>query len=59
MPITTPLTELLGTRHPILSAPMDTIAGSRLTRAISEAGGLGFSVAATATGPGFRPRRPS
>ncbi len=42
MPITTPLTELLGIRHPILSAPMDTIAGSRLTRAVSEAGGFGI-----------------
>ncbi|WP_298244760.1 nitronate monooxygenase [uncultured Bradyrhizobium sp.] len=42
MPIATPLTELLGIRHPILSAPMDTIAGSRLTRAVSEAGGFGI-----------------
>jgi nitronate monooxygenase len=42
MPITTPLTELLGIRHPILLAPMDTIAGSRLTRAVSEAGGFGI-----------------
>jgi nitronate monooxygenase len=42
MPIETPLTALLGIRHPILSAPMDTIAGSRLTRAVSEAGGFGI-----------------
>lgn len=42
MPITTPLTELLGIRHPILLAPMDTIAGSRLTRAVSDAGGFGI-----------------
>lgn len=42
MSIATPLTELLGIRHPILSAPMDTIAGSRLTRAVSEAGGFGI-----------------
>ncbi|MEK9282474.1 nitronate monooxygenase [Bradyrhizobium sp. ISRA442] len=42
MPITTPLTELLGITHPILSAPMDTIAGSRLTRAVSDAGGFGI-----------------
>ncbi|MDD1531201.1 2-nitropropane dioxygenase [Bradyrhizobium sp. WBOS7] len=42
MPFATPLTELLGIRHPILSAPMDTIAGSRLTRAVSEAGGFGI-----------------
>lgn len=42
MPIATTLTEMLGIRHPILSAPMDTIAGSRLTRAVSEAGGFGI-----------------
>jgi len=42
MPIATPLTQLLGIRHPILLAPMDTIAGSRLVRAVSEAGGLGI-----------------
>ncbi|MBP0116346.1 MULTISPECIES: NAD(P)H-dependent flavin oxidoreductase [Bradyrhizobium] len=42
MPITTPLTELLRIKHPILSAPMDTIAGTRLTRAVSEAGGFGI-----------------
>ncbi|MGY4237054.1 nitronate monooxygenase [Bradyrhizobium sp. USDA 4449] len=42
MSITTPLTELLGIRHPILSAPMDMVAGSRLTRAVSEAGGFGI-----------------
>jgi nitronate monooxygenase len=42
MPITTPLTRLLGIKHPILLAPMDTIAGSRLTRAVSEAGGFGI-----------------
>ncbi len=42
MPITTPLTTLLGIRHPILLAPMATLAGSRLTRAVSEAGGFGI-----------------
>ncbi|HMM90193.1 NAD(P)H-dependent flavin oxidoreductase [Bradyrhizobium sp.] len=42
MPISTDLTALLGIRHPILLAPMDTIAGSRLTRAVSEAGGFGI-----------------
>lgn len=42
MPIATPLTEMLGIRHPILSAPMDTIASGRLTRAVSEAGGFGI-----------------
>jgi nitronate monooxygenase len=42
MPITTPLTTLLGIKHPILLAPMDTIAGSRLIRAVSGAGGFGI-----------------
>src|SRR5215468_7626177 len=42
MPITTPLTTLLGIEHPILLAPMDVIAGARLTMAVSEAGGLGI-----------------
>jgi nitronate monooxygenase len=42
MPIVTSLTQLLGITHPILLAPMDTIAGSRLTRAVSEAGGFGI-----------------
>jgi nitronate monooxygenase len=42
MPITTPLTTRLGITHPILLAPMDVIAGARLTMAVSEAGGLGI-----------------
>ena len=42
MPITTDLTALLGIRHPVLLAPMDTISGSRLTRAVSAAGGFGI-----------------
>ena len=42
MPIATPLTALLGIRHPILSAPMDVIAGARLTAAVSAAGGFGI-----------------
>lgn len=42
MPIPTPLTKLLGIKHPILLAPMDTIAGCRLARAVSEAGGFGI-----------------
>src|SRR5690349_24200416 len=29
MPITTPLTALLGIKHPVLLAPMDTLAGAR------------------------------
>ena len=42
MPITTPLTSLLGITHPILSAPMDGIAGARLTAAVSAGGGFGI-----------------
>jgi nitronate monooxygenase len=42
MPISTSLTELLGIQHPILSAPMDLIAGARLTAAVSSAGGFGI-----------------
>jgi nitronate monooxygenase len=42
MPIKTSLTALLDIEHPILSAPMDVIAGARLTVAVSEAGGFGI-----------------
>ena len=42
MPITTPLNSLLGIQHPILSAPMDIIAGARLVAAVSDAGGFGI-----------------
>jgi nitronate monooxygenase len=42
MPIDTPLTVLLGIRHPILLAPMDLVAGARLTAAVSDAGGFGI-----------------
>ena len=42
MTISTPLTALLGIKHPILSAPMDVIAGARLTAAVSAAGGFGI-----------------
>ena len=42
MPISTPLTTLLQVKHPILLAPMDVIAGARLTIAVSDAGGLGI-----------------
>jgi nitronate monooxygenase len=42
MPIGTSLTKLLGIQHPILSAPMDVIAGARLTAAVSAAGGFGI-----------------
>src|SRR3954464_5495241 len=42
MPISTPLTARLGIQHPILSAPMDVIAGARLTAAVSAAGAFGI-----------------
>src|ERR1700741_5138965 len=42
MPITTRLTERLRIAHPVVSAPMDVIAGGRLAAAVSGAGGLGF-----------------
>jgi nitronate monooxygenase len=42
MPISTPLTTRLGIQHPILLAPMDVIAGARLTSAVSAAGGFGI-----------------
>ena len=42
MPINTPLNALLGIRHPILLAPMDVVAGARLTLAVSDAGGFGI-----------------
>lgn len=42
MPIATPLTALLGIKHPVLLAPMDVIAGARLTMAVSNAGGFGL-----------------
>ncbi len=42
MPISTPLTSLLGIKHPVLSAPMAIIAGSRLVAAVGQAGGFGI-----------------
>ncbi|SCB55460.1 nitronate monooxygenase [Bradyrhizobium shewense] len=42
MPIATPLTTLLEISHPVLLAPMDVIAGSRLVAAVSGAGGFGI-----------------
>jgi nitronate monooxygenase len=42
MAISTRLTERFGIKHPILSAPMDVIAGGKLASAVSAAGGLGF-----------------
>ncbi len=42
MPLDTTLTARLGIKHPILSAPMDGIAGARLVSAVSDAGGFGI-----------------
>src|SRR3977135_2537506 len=41
MSIDTPLTALLGIRHPILLAPMDLASDARLTAAVSSGGGFG------------------
>jgi nitronate monooxygenase len=42
MSIGNSLTRLLGVEHPILLAAMDLVADARLTRAVTEAGGLGI-----------------
>jgi len=39
--VATGFTALLGIRHPIMLAPMDIVAGGRLTKAVSDAGGFG------------------
>src|ERR1700688_4735458 len=42
MSITTPVTDLLGIKHPILLAPMDLVADGRLVAALDAAGGFGI-----------------
>lgn len=42
MTLRTRLTERLGIEHPIISAPMGSIAGGRLAAAVTQAGGLGM-----------------
>ncbi len=42
MTLKTALTEALGITHPIVSAPMATVAGGALAAAVTEAGGLGL-----------------
>ncbi len=42
MSLNTRITQLLGILYPILLAPMDLVAGARLTAAVSDAGGLGI-----------------
>jgi len=45
----TPLTELVGIRHPIVQAAMGYVSGPRLAAATSNAGGLGLIASATMT----------
>jgi NAD(P)H-dependent flavin oxidoreductase YrpB (nitropropane dioxygenase family) len=40
-PLTTPLTALLGVKHPIMLAGMDQVAGPKLAAAVTNAGGFG------------------
>ncbi|GGV72317.1 MULTISPECIES: NAD(P)H-dependent flavin oxidoreductase [Streptomyces] len=40
--ISTKLTELLGIDHPVICAPMGSVAGARLATAVTRAGGLGL-----------------
>ena len=42
MAISTRLTQRFGITHPVISAPMDVIAGGKLAAAVSGAGGLGM-----------------
>jgi len=42
MSISTPLTNRLSIRHPILLAPMDVVADARLCAAVTSSGGLGI-----------------
>ncbi|NIJ12889.1 NAD(P)H-dependent flavin oxidoreductase YrpB (nitropropane dioxygenase family) [Saccharomonospora amisosensis] len=45
----TPLTELIGVRHPVVQTGMGWVAGPRLVSATAEAGGLGILASATMT----------
>jgi NAD(P)H-dependent flavin oxidoreductase YrpB (nitropropane dioxygenase family) len=45
--VSTPLTELLGIRYPIVQAAMGYVSGPRLAAATSDAGGLGLIASAT------------
>ncbi len=45
--LTTPLTELVGVRHPVVQTGMGWVAGPRLVSATANAGGLGILAAAT------------
>lgn len=39
--ISTPLTEMLGVKHPVMLAGMDMVAGPELVAAVTNAGGFG------------------
>ena len=45
--IRTPLTDLLGCRHPVVQTAMGWVADARLTAATCNAGGFGFLAGAT------------
>ncbi|RCW46077.1 NAD(P)H-dependent flavin oxidoreductase YrpB (nitropropane dioxygenase family) [Halopolyspora algeriensis] len=47
--IRTPLTELVGVRHPVVQTGMGWVAGPRLVSATANAGGLGILASATMT----------
>lgn len=47
----TPLTRLVGVRHPVVQTGMGWVAGPRLVSATAEAGGLGILASATMTYP--------
>ncbi|SNT09248.1 NAD(P)H-dependent flavin oxidoreductase [Rhodococcoides kyotonense] len=47
--LSTPLTELVGIRHPIVQTGMGWVAGPRLVAATANAGGLGILASATMT----------
>src|SRR3954465_4109898 len=49
--LTTPLTERLRLRHPIVQAPMGGVAGPELATAVSAAGALGMLTAGPTDGP--------
>ncbi|WP_158882915.1 NAD(P)H-dependent flavin oxidoreductase [Amycolatopsis anabasis] len=49
MTLSTPLTGLVGVRHPVVQTGMGWVAGSRLVAATAEAGGLGILASATMT----------
>lgn len=42
MTLKTPLTDVLGITHPVISAPMATVSGGALAAAVTAAGGLGL-----------------